>query len=47
MSKNVVDATLEFVAENPQFPTYFIPSRRQIEHNGGYVNNWSTADFVA
>ena len=22
-----------------------IPSRRQIEYNGGYVNNWSTKEF--
>ena len=23
-----------------------IPTRRQIEYNGGYVNNWTTKDFV-
>jgi fructose/tagatose bisphosphate aldolase len=26
---------------------FFIPSRRQIEYNGGYVNNWSTKEFVS
>ena len=23
----------------------FIPSRRQVEYNGGYVNNWTTEEF--
>lgn len=50
MSKNVVDATIEFIDENPSSDILgFIPSRRQIEAQslgGGYVNNWCTESFV-
>ena len=35
MSKNVVDSIIEFGGE-----LGFIPSRRQVDYNGGYVNNW-------
>ena len=45
MSKNIVDTVIEFSLKNPRLETCFIPSRRQIEYNGGYVNNWTTADF--
>ena len=41
MSKNVVDAVIEF---NGDFG--FIPSRRQVDYNGGYVNNWTTGEFA-
>ena len=41
MSKNVVDAVIEF---NGDFG--FIPSRRQVDYNGGYVNDWSTGEFA-
>jgi hypothetical protein len=41
MSKNVVDAVIEF---DGNFG--FIPSRRQVDYNGGYVNNWSTGEFA-
>ena len=37
MSKNVVDLVIEF---NGDFG--FIPSRRQVDYQGGYVNNWTT-----
>ena len=40
MSKNVVDAVIEF---NGDFG--FIPSRRQVDYQGGYVNNWTTGEF--
>ena len=44
MSKNIVDAIIEFCNEtNNQIG--LIPSRRQVERDGGYVNNWSTEDF--
>jgi hypothetical protein len=44
MSKNIVDAAIEFSStENVNIT--FIPSRRQIEYCGGYVNNWTTSDF--
>lgn len=44
MSKNVVDAIAEFCNET-QNSVGLIPSRRQVEFNGGYVNNWNTKDF--
>lgn len=45
MSKNIVDAILEFCREN-QKQIGLIPSRRQVEFDGGYVNNWTTKDFA-
>lgn len=45
MTKNVVDATIEFV-ENTGNKIAFIPSRRQVEFNGGYVNHWDTKNFA-
>ena len=44
MSKNVVDSILEFSEEN-NISIGFIPSRRQVEFSGGYVNNWTTKSF--
>lgn len=44
MSKNIVDALLEFSNETGN-SIALIPSRRQIEYNGGYVNNWTTKEF--
>jgi hypothetical protein len=44
MSKNVVDAIIDFCNETNNY-IGLIPSRRQIEYNGGYVNNWTTKDF--
>jgi len=41
MSKNTVDAVIE---HSGNFG--FIPSRRQVDYNGGYVNNWSTGEFA-
>ena len=41
MSKNVVDAVIEFNGD-----IGFIPSRRQVDYNGGYVNNWTTIEFA-
>lgn len=40
MSKEVVD----YILEN-DVNVGLIPSRRQIEYNGGYVNNWTTEEF--
>ena len=40
MTKNVVDAILESDCKMG-----FIPSRRQVEYDGGYVNNWTTKEF--
>jgi fructose/tagatose bisphosphate aldolase len=44
MSKNIVDAIIEFANET-KTPIGLIPSRRQVERNGGYVNNWTTKQF--
>lgn len=45
MSLNVVDTAIDFSLKNPDLQIVFIPSRRQVEFCGGYVNNWTTADF--
>tara|TARA_R110000824_G_scaffold10866_1_gene47520 strand:+ start:19352 stop:20323 length:972 start_codon:yes stop_codon:yes gene_type:complete len=45
MSKNIVDACIEFSNEN-ETPLGLIPSRRQIDYNSGYVNNWTTDTFA-
>lgn len=42
MSKNVVDTVIQL---NKSIPIALIPSRRQIEANRGYVNNWDTLNF--
>tara|TARA_R100001377_G_scaffold27137_1_gene14593 strand:+ start:120 stop:1070 length:951 start_codon:yes stop_codon:yes gene_type:complete len=41
MSKNVVDTILELGSNE----IGFIPSRRQVDYIGGYVNNWTTKEF--
>lgn len=45
MSKNIVDTVIEY-SNYFELPFTFIPSRRQVEYNGGYVNNWTTKEFV-
>lgn len=44
MSKNVVDTIIDFSNEN-NVVIGLIPSRRQVEFDGGYVNNWTTQEF--
>lgn len=44
MSKNIVDAIIDF-ANDTKIPIGLIPSRRQVEKTGGYVNNWTTKEF--
>ena len=44
MSKNIVDAIIEFQLST-SINVGLIPSRRQIEFNGGYCNNWITKEF--
>lgn len=46
MSKNQVDSIINFSLCHPTIEIVFIPSRRQIEYNGGYVNNWTTQTFT-
>ena len=45
MTQNVVDTVIEFSQKNAITMT-LIPSRRQIEFDGGYVNNWTTQEFT-
>lgn len=45
ISKNQVDCVLDYSAKYSK-PVIFIPSRRQVEFNGGYVNNWTTKEFA-
>jgi hypothetical protein len=44
MSKNIVDTIIEFCNETNN-TIGLIPSRRQVEWNGGYVNGWTTREF--
>ena len=44
MSKEIVDVVLEYSQKKNTLG--LIPSRRQVEHSGGYVNNWSTNQFA-
>jgi hypothetical protein len=44
MSKNIVDSIVEYSKETGNI-VGLIPSRRQVEWNGGYVNNWTTEEF--
>jgi hypothetical protein len=44
MSKNIVDAIVEF-CDNTGNTIGLIPSRRQVEWDEGYVNNWTTEEF--
>jgi hypothetical protein len=44
MSKNIVDAIIEFCIETGN-RMVMIATRRQVEWNGGYVNNWTTNEF--
>ena len=44
MSKNIVDAAIEYCNEHNTH-LGLIPSRRQVDHNGGYVNEWNTKTF--
>jgi hypothetical protein len=45
MSKNIVDACIDY-ANTRNVNMIFIPSRRQIEWDGGYANNWDTRSFA-
>lgn len=48
MSKNVVDAVIEFCDENGCHELFgLIPSRRQVDVPAGYANRWTTPDLVA
>lgn len=44
MSKNIVDCCIDFNKNSNKVG--LIPSRRQIEKDGGYVNKWDTKSFA-
>jgi len=44
MSKNIVDAVID-VSNSENAAIGLIPSRRQVEYDGGYVHDWSTREF--
>lgn len=44
MSKNIVDSILDYAEKNGTEIT-LIPSRRQVDIHGGYVNQWTTKEF--
>lgn len=44
MSKNIVDTIIDF-CDNTGNTIGLIPSRRQVEWSGGYVNEWTTKKF--
>ena len=44
ISKNQVDCIIDYATQYSK-EVVFIPSRRQVEFNGGYVNNWTTKEF--
>lgn len=46
ITKNIVDTIIKYSLDHPNNEIIFIPSRRQIEYNGGYSNNWNTREFV-
>jgi len=46
MSKNIVDTIIDYSLKHPWQKIVFIPSRRQVDFTGGYVNEWSTKTFV-
>lgn len=41
MSLNVIQGALQFHKEHPDLPLTFIPSRRQVDREGGYVNGFT------
>lgn len=45
VSKNVVDVCLEFSNHHRDVALWLIPSRRQVDYCGGYVEGWTTADL--
>ena len=45
MSKNIVDTIISF-CEKEDYNIGLIPSRRQVEYDGGYVNSWDTKEFI-
>jgi hypothetical protein len=45
MSSEVIEAVYRFSDDN-EVQIMLISSKAQIDHNGGYVNNWTTAQYV-
>ena len=45
MSPEVIEATYKYSSINNK-ELMLIASKNQIDHNGGYVNNWKTKDYI-
>lgn len=45
MSSEIIEAVFRFSHFNRR-ELMLIPSKNQIDHNGGYVNNWTTKEFM-
>jgi mannose-6-phosphate isomerase-like protein (cupin superfamily) len=45
MSSEIIEAIFRYSHENKS-PLMIIASKNQIDHNGGYVNNWTTGKFM-
>lgn len=45
MSKNIVDSIIN-LSNNNNYNIGVVVSRRQVDYNNGYVNNWKTLDFI-
>lgn len=46
MSSEIIEAVFRF-SHYHRKPLMLIASKHQIDHSGGYVNNWTTAQYVA
>ena len=46
MSLNVIDAVVE-LSRSITNPLGFIPTRRQVDYSGGYVNEFTTRQFIS
>src|SRR6185436_8021027 len=45
MSEEIVEATFSYSQKSNQ-PLMLISTKNQIDHNGGYVNNWTTTQYL-
>ncbi|MBI2102540.1 class II fructose-bisphosphate aldolase [Candidatus Woesearchaeota archaeon] len=45
MSSEIIEAVFRY-SHLRRKPLMLIPSKNQIDHNGGYVNNWTTKQFM-
>lgn len=46
VSKIQIDTIIDYSLAHKDKNIFLIPSRRQVDYNGGYVNNWTTKEFT-